>query len=1122
MTRPDSDLNRRLDDLTHRLETIERLLNVRANDACESADPGSGSTAARSGAPTSPPTPPAALPPLQQPASTGDDPAPMPLLPVTPGVPAANPAPPVVSRRQAADSTAPTSPPTEPSTKPSTGLSTEPSTRPATRPATEPLTADPTAAAGNPQQAAKTSTTSEPAATREPVTRDLARAALARRTETSPPPARPEINIERLVGGRIFAVAGALVVVAGAALFLKFAWDQGWLNQIPDAFKCGTAALFGFVLLATGEIARRKLGAWASIGCSAAGIGVLYATAFATYGFFELVPPHFGFLLLIATTVIGILVGLRGGLASIAALSLIAGYLSPLLFLDIEWPAAVLPSYLFSLLVLGLTVCFLRGHRYAVLRSISWWGTIGFGTAWIGGHYAAHPWLTLVFLAATWATIHAELILSGRRSQLTALDESAGPSIPEQRPDREPALAAGRKRPADTWRVMRPLASSFSSTAWAVVLAAVTLGGFSTLEWLSPAAGFAVMSMMALALGGHLRVLRDRPRNDVERLAAVFAVQAGALLIAAVAMSLAGWLEVTGWLALGVAAVVAGRWLPSRALDVYGLIVLAIATTRLVLLEWWTTGVAATGFTIFGFYLTRFTVLVVCAAIAWIAAAFLLRRPDERGRLWGCLRNAAIGLGTTLAFGSLLHQNTSNTSAVFVIIALAATIHIIVRFTRSAGLLAYTLLLHAGAILAVVAHQWWLPHHTTLAAPFGTVVTNWTPLVWLTATAWLGLSVTLAGWVRPDEPLQRVTLSRAWNGPACTAIAIGATLAFAALLHLNTARISGICLVIGLAVTSQIAGRIFRSTGLFAYSLAVHTVAVAALALQQWWLPSHPATFAPFGVILTKWTPIVWLAAAGWFTFARTLTRSHNPGWAHVVHVATAAGQILLYVSLINLATPWLLIAAAWLGLSGVLFAVAPIFPRLALRPAALLGTLACLLPWTLGARPFAWNEAITPLLLHPGLWLAVAIAVTLTMMATIARKGHEPGSFVAELATTAVGIAVALIFATTSLEVARIATPLTDEQSAQRAAVSIWWGIFAVIMLATGLLRHRPIVRRFGLGLLAVATLKAVLFDLVGVPAGWRVASFLTLGVLMLGVGIVYARLTAPPAADKLETELP
>ena len=50
----------------------------------------------------------------------------------------------------------------------------------------------------------------------------------------------------------------------------------------------------------------------------------------------------------------------------------------------------------------------------------------------------------------------------------------------------------------------------------------------------------------------------------------------------------------------------------------------------------------------------------------------------------------------------------------------------------------------------------------------------------------------------------------------------------------------------------------------------------------------------------------------------------------------------------------------------------------------------------------------------------------------------------------------------------------------------------------------------RRGLGLMAVAMGKAVILDLQGVPQIWRIASFIGLGLLMLGVAVAYSKVSA------------
>jgi uncharacterized membrane protein len=62
--------------------------------------------------------------------------------------------------------------------------------------------------------------------------------------------------------------------------------------------------------------------------------------------------------------------------------------------------------------------------------------------------------------------------------------------------------------------------------------------------------------------------------------------------------------------------------------------------------------------------------------------------------------------------------------------------------------------------------------------------------------------------------------------------------------------------------------------------------------------------------------------------------------------------------------------------------------------------------------------------------------------------------------------------------------------------------------LLVAGFVRRWLWVRRVGLLLLAVAGFKAIIIDMAGVPLIGRVATFVAIGLLMLVVAAVYARL--------------
>ena len=73
--------------------------------------------------------------------------------------------------------------------------------------------------------------------------------------------------------------------------------------------------------------------------------------------------------------------------------------------------------------------------------------------------------------------------------------------------------------------------------------------------------------------------------------------------------------------------------------------------------------------------------------------------------------------------------------------------------------------------------------------------------------------------------------------------------------------------------------------------------------------------------------------------------------------------------------------------------------------------------------------------------------------------------------------------------------------------ALSLTWAIYASVCLAVGIVGRWRMVRMAGLGLLAVPIVKLFLFDSLALEQGYRVAAFLSLGIIMLTVGFLYQR---------------
>lgn len=81
------------------------------------------------------------------------------------------------------------------------------------------------------------------------------------------------------------------------------------------------------------------------------------------------------------------------------------------------------------------------------------------------------------------------------------------------------------------------------------------------------------------------------------------------------------------------------------------------------------------------------------------------------------------------------------------------------------------------------------------------------------------------------------------------------------------------------------------------------------------------------------------------------------------------------------------------------------------------------------------------------------------------------------------------------------------DLSSAKSLSLTILWAVYAVGILAAGIIRRSSKVRLGGLVLLSVPVVKLFTFDVLLLDGGYRVAAFGVLGILLLGSGLAYQR---------------
>ncbi|MBO6513037.1 MAG: DUF2339 domain-containing protein [Phycisphaerales bacterium] len=477
-----------------------------------------------------------------------------------------------------------------------------------------------------------------------------------------PKPQRPAFDpskFEWILGIKGLMLLGVIVIVVGVAMFLKLAVDEGWIAAISPAMRCLSTAIFGGILIALGEYLRKKINPLASSGFTAAGIATIYASILASTKMFDLIDTPIAFLLLFAVTVIGIYLGSLSNRVMLSLLSLIGAFAVPILLSTGQGSRVVLPLYLLSLLTIGLTLSAWKGGRYAYVRQLAWWGTGIVGTAWITKMHADAPVNTLAFIAAVWTMTVAELAASARFFK--ALRDKHNWSNTSQ----AGFIRANNNENNSSEIKFNPLALLTPSSRWINALFAVTIwstiSAGITLTQINPTYDFfapltlAIMSTLIVVLSRFTKLdltkhLVSDTASPMSLFSAALIINAAMLTVATIAVALGGWLQVLAWILVGLAATETARRFRFRAVGIFALALITVALSRLLTHDLARSIDTTPTLNILGLAATGWTLQMLLATAALIAAWWRSRYAPER--------SIALSTAIWIASLALIHEQS--------------------------------------------------------------------------------------------------------------------------------------------------------------------------------------------------------------------------------------------------------------------------------------------------------------------------------------------------------------------------------------------------------------------------------------------------------------------------------
>lgn len=219
-------------------------------------------------------------------------------------------------------------------------------------------------------------------------------------------PGLKDLSIEEQVAGKWFLWVGIIAVLFGVGYFLKYAFERGWVSETIRVI-IGLITGCGFLVM--GKFTSKKYPAY-SQGISGGGIAILYLSIFASFNYYHLIDQITAFIIMTLITLTGVLLSVYYNAISIAVLSLIGGFLTPILLDTGTNKQVELLSYIVLLDVGVLVLGYFK--NWTVFKYLSFIGTLIIFSGWAASYYKTDKLIpTEIFLSIFFIIFSVQIFL---------------------------------------------------------------------------------------------------------------------------------------------------------------------------------------------------------------------------------------------------------------------------------------------------------------------------------------------------------------------------------------------------------------------------------------------------------------------------------------------------------------------------------------------------------------------------------------------------------------------------------------------------------------------------------------------------------------------------------------
>lgn len=917
---------------------------------------------------------------------------------------------------------------------------------------------------------------------------------------TKKPPA-PKQDMEQALASRWFVWIGGVAIAIGGLLFVKYAYDNGLISPPLQIF---LGLLLGAVLVFAGDTLHRKTPATAEpnyvpAALSAAGLATAFGSIYAAYALYELVQPTTAFIGLALVALGALALSLRQG-PLIAALGLLGSFVTPMMISSPDPSGWSFFPYLLIIL----------GASFAVLRKRPWWwlgyasiiGSALWSFLWLGGPFEAADIVPIGLFALCIGGVSL-FAISGR----SILESSSGSLLnPMGMTD---SLKIGSIGGVAASLVLAALVIKSGHSGSALILFFIGMACVAALSWFKQ--GDTAAAPAAALLSFFVLIVWERAAFNA------WAMNESGLwssMLGGDAQSYLRWMLAAGaaFTALGLAGVV--RKSPPVTWGI-----LAVGSAMMYLVGAWGRVDGLLSDTMWAFF-------GALAAAALLAAVWL-----RRGKITANDDNFTAGILAIGGAGLLLFSEDRMLNGVWLTIGMAV---LAAAYAFSTRTLAVKLLGPIAAALGslttlrlFISRELWTGDLTLPLGQHWPLYGYGIPIVlFYFAARWLQSS----GHSRSAMSLEGLSLGLAISLASLeirVLIGGGVTAEHPQLLEMSAHVLTWLGAAYGLLYRQRIYASFIASWGARVL-IAISVVAIVGgslLALNPVFDGSALQGGSIFNALLLAYLApavLLWLIARSLLLINLGQSRSIIEGLSVVLVTVFVTLEIKrLYNG------PFLSIEPAdevesalhiiaWLGLACGLVYRSNILTPLATLWSGRGLTLISVIAIVLGSL-FVLNPIVSEQPLHGNILFNALLLVYIAPVILLGLIAQKLGVLEWLKFRPALGV-LALVLALTyvTLETKRIFQgPFMVAWSlsiAESYAYSAVWLVSALALFGAGIKLQRQYIRYAGLAVIVLVVLKVFLWDMSSLEGLFRIASFIGLGLCLVGIGWLYQRFVQKP----------